>query len=133
MSSIKRVLVDGNYYGAMSLDPIILACVELVDRSGLVDGYVALKKATLYEKLVKGVTSALTLSSVSYPCYWACVRPEDFDTAIEYVFGDEGSEKRTQYAGLIEKITNYNEKVKKNIPSLLKSLPEKGVKVGVIA
>lgn len=134
MSSIKRVIIDGNYYGTFSLDPLILACVELVDRSGLVDGYVALKKATLYEKLVKGVTSALTLSSiVSFPCYWASVTPEDFDTAVEYVFGEEGSEKRTQYAGLIEKITNYNEKVKKNIPSLLKSLPEKGVKVGVIA
>lgn len=133
MSSIKRVLADGNAYGTFNLDPIILACVELVDRSGLVDGYVALKKATLYEKLVKGVTSALALSSISYPCYWACVKPEDFDTAVEYVFGETGSEKRTQYAGLIEKITRYNEQVKKNIPSLLKSLPEKGVKVGVIA
>lgn len=133
MSSIKRVLADGNAYGTFNLDPIILACVELVDRSGLVDGYVELKKATLYEKLVKGVTSALALSSISYPCYWACVKPEDFDTAIEYVFGDEGSEKRVKYAGLIEKITNYNETVKKNIPSLIKSLPEKGVKVGVIA
>ena len=133
MSSIKRTLTDGNAYGTFNLDPIILACVELVDRSGLVDGYVALKKATLYEKLVKGVTSALALSSISYPCYWACVKPEDFDTAVEYVFGENGSEKRTQYAGLIEKITRYNEQVKKNIPSLLKSLPEKGVKVGVIA
>lgn len=133
MSSIKRVLADGNAYGTFNLDPIIFACVELVDRSGIVDGYVELKKATLYEKLVKGVTSALALSSISYPCYWACVKPEDFYTAIEYVFGSEGSEKRTQYAGLIEKITKYNEQVKKNIPSLIKSLPEKGVKVGIIA
>lgn len=133
MSSIKRVLADGESVGMLDLDPIVLACIELVDRSGLVDGYVALKKATLYEKLVKGVTSALTLSSVAYPCYWACVKTEDFDTAIEYVFGDEGSEKRVKYAGLIEKITNYNEQVKKNLPALLKSLPEKGIKVGVIS
>ncbi len=133
MSSIKRVLADGNAYGTFNLDPIILACVELADRSGLVDGLVEFEKATLYEKLVKGITSALALSSVSYPCYWACVRAEDFDTALEYVFGDEGSEKRVKYAGLIEKITNYNEQVKKNIPSLIKSLPEKGIKVGIIA
>ncbi len=133
MSSIKRLYIDAENFDRINLDPIVLACIELVDRSGLVDGYVAVKKATLYEKLVKGVTSALVLSSVAYPCYWACVKYEDFDTALEYVFGEEGSEKRVKYAGLIEKITRYNEVVKKNIPSLVKSLPEKGVKVAIIS
>ena len=132
-NSIERVLVDGNYFGMFNLDPFILATVDLAQKSGLIDTAVGITKATLYEKLVEGVTSALALSSVSCPNYWACVGVEDFDTAVEYVFGKEGSEKRTTYAGLIEKITAYNEQVKKNIPSLLKALPENGVKVGVIA
>ncbi len=133
MSSIERIMIDGNYFGLLDLDPFILACVELINRSGLVDLYVGVKKVTLYEKLVKGVTSALVLSAISYPSYWANVKYSDFDTAIDYVFGEEGSEKQIKYAGLIEKITNYNETVKKNIPTLIKSLPEKGVKVGIIS
>lgn len=132
-NSIERVLVDGNYYGMFDLDPFILASIDLAEKSGLIDTAVGITKATLYEKLVEGVTSALALSSISCPNYWACVGVENFDTAVEYVFGKEGSEKRATYAGLIEKITAYNEQVKKNIPSLLKALPENGVKVGVIA
>ncbi len=116
MSSIKRVLADGESVGMLDLDPIVLACIELVDRSGLVDGYVALKKATLYEKLVKGVTSALTLSSVAYPCYWACVKTEDFDTAIEYVFGDEGSESASNMPDLSKKSQTITNRSKRTFP-----------------
>lgn len=132
-SAIERVIIDGQSLGMFDLDPFILASVDLAQKSGLIDTAVGITKATLYEKLVKGVTSALALSSISYPNYWACVKASDFDTALEYVFGKEGSAKREKYAGLIEKITVYNEQVKKNIPSLLAELPEKGVKVGVIA
>ena len=45
------------------------------------------------------------------PNYWACVREEDFDEAIQLMFGEEGSEAREYYAGLIEKITYYREHV----------------------
>ena len=43
--------------------------------------------------------------------YWACVREEDFDDAMLLMFGEEGSEARQHYAGLIEKITYYREHV----------------------
>lgn len=131
--AIERALKDGNYYGVFDIDPFVISCIDLAQKSGIIDGYVGFKKATVYAKLVEGVTSALALASISYPCYWACVKPSDFDTAVKYVFGEEGSEKYVKYAGLIEKITTYNERVKKNIPQLIKSLPENGVKVGVIA
>lgn len=131
--AIERILRDGNAFGTFDIDPFVISCIDLAQKSGIIDAYVGYKKATLYAKLVEGVTSALALSSISYPCYWACVKPSDFDTAVKYVFGKEGSEKYVKYAGLIEKITNYNEKVKKHIPELIKGLPEKGVKVGVIS
>lgn len=131
--AIERIIKDLNAYNYVDVDPFVISCIDLAQKSGIIDGYVGYKKATVYSKLVEGVTSALALSSISYPCYWACVKPEDFDTAVRYVFGEEGSEKRVKYAGLIEKITNYNEKVKKHIPEIIKALPENGVNVGIIS
>lgn len=132
-NAIERILLDADVLGLFDVDDFIIATVDLAEKSGLIDSVVGVTKATIYEKVYKGVISALALSSVSYPAYWACVDTDHFDKAVECVFGEEGSEKRTKYAGLIEKITTYNNEVKKNIPQLLKSLPENDIKVGVIA
>lgn len=132
-NAIERILLDADVLGLFDVDDFIIATVDLAEKSGLIDSVVGVTKATIYEKVYKGVISALALSSVSYPAYWACVDTDHFDKAVECVFGEEGSEKRTKYAGLIEKITTYNNEVKKNIPQLLKSLPENNIKVGVIA
>ncbi len=132
-NAIERVLSDAESFGMLEIDPFIMATIDLAEKTGLIDGAVGITKKTIYEKVYKGVISALVLSGVSYPSYWACVDVEHFDKAVECIFGEEGSEKRTTYAGLIEKITRYNEEVKKNIPDILKSLPENDVKVGIIA
>lgn len=132
-NAIERVLLDAESMGIFSVDSFVIATIDLAEKLGLIDKAVGITKATIYEKVYKGVISALALSSVSYPSYWACVDAEHFDEAVECVFGKEGSEKRTKYAGLIEKITTYNNEVKKNIPELLKSIPESGANVGVIA
>ena len=132
-AAIERILLDGNSIGLFDIDPLIVATLDLAQKSGAFDTLVGVGKDLVYEKLVEGVTSAVALAAISYPGYWACVKPEDFDTAVDYVFGREGSEKRVKYAGMIEKITRYNEEVKKNIPEILMSIKEKGINVGVIA
>ena len=52
-----------------------------------------------------------------------------------YVFGPEGSEKRKTYAGLIEKIENYNTVIRKNYDTIIKSISteENGVKFGAVS
>lgn len=130
--AIQRIFEDGEAFGFISFDDFVNSTIDLAVSSGLPD-YVSLAmKKTIYDKIAKGVTSALTLASCSYPSYWACVKVEDFDSALEYVFGDEGSEKRIKYQGMIEKITYYNENVKKNIPTIMENLKDK-VNVGCIA
>lgn len=131
--AVERIVMDAQAMEIFDLDPFIFATIDLVEKAGLIDAVGGITKTELYAKVYKGVISALVLSGVSYPSYWACVDTEHFDKAVETIFGEEGSEKRTKYAGLIEKITTYNNQVKKNIPDLLKSLPENGVNVGVIA
>ena len=91
-------------------------------------------KEYFYYKVVEGVTSALALSTVmTWPGYWAGVKQEDYDEAIDYVFGDENDEKRTEYAGLIAKLDNYNEKVRTHINNLLLSTKQSGAIMAFIA
>ena len=133
-AAINRVLADCNEIGLFSIDGFINTTVEMLDRTGVLDTVVGKTKDWIYYKLVEGVTSALALSTFyTWPNYWACVSPEDYDTAIEYVFGPEGSEKRTEYAGLIAKLDNYNEVVRQRIPEILTSVVENGTNFGVIS
>ena len=132
--AIERLLNDSNRTGRMHINPFVLATLDLAIESGLIDSVVGVTKATLYKKLVEGVTSALALATFfTMPCYWACVKPADFEDAKKYVFGPEGSEKRQQYAGLIKKIDNYHYNVRANMDSILQSIPANGKKIAVIS
>ncbi len=132
--AVARLLRDLDTLGWVSIDEFITSTVELAVNSGIVDSTISVTEALLYDKLIEGMTSALALSTFyTWPSYWSAVTLEDYDRAIQYVFGPEGSEKRTQYAGLIEKLDNYHEVVRKNIPTLFRSIKESGANVGVIS
>lgn len=129
LNAVSRMLKDleasGTDFGDNS--NFIYATMDMLDKNGVFDTVKGVSKELIYYKLVKGVTSALALSTVyTFPCYWACVKSEDYETAKEYVFGKEGSEKRQKYAGLIEKIDNYDVKVRKNLDSIFKEIDENG-------
>ena len=126
--AVSRMLVDSDYVGEFSVDALITTSIDLLSSTGVLDGFEAGIRETLYEKLVHGVTSALALSTFfTWPTYWALVTPEDYDDAMYYVFGDENSEKRQTYAGLIEKIEAYNTEVRANYIDTLKSIGENEV------
>ena len=90
----------------------------------------------LYDELLYVLLPAL-MHAVGYATnanYWACVRDEDFDDALTYMFGEEGSEARTYYKGFIEKITNYNEKVSSRLPELLDiCINDYGIHIGNVS
>ena len=126
--AVSRMLVDSDYVGEFSVDALITTSIDLLSSTGVINGFEAGIRETLYEKLVHGVTSALALSTFfTWPTYWALVTPEDYDDAMYYVFGDENSEKRQTYAGLIEKIEAYNTEVRANYIDTLKSIGENEV------
>lgn len=132
--AINRAFLDCAAYGWFDVGSFVISTIDLAQKSGLIDGAVSFTKETLYYKLVEGVTSALALSTFfTWPNYWAAVTTEDYEDALNYVFGPEGSEKRTEYAGLIEKIEGYNTLVRKNIPEIVSGLEGEGVKVAFIA
>ncbi len=132
--AIERVLVDCAHYGLFDVGSFVMKTIDLATASGLLDGVVGVTKVTLYYRIARGVTSALALSTFyTWPSYWSAVTSEDFDTALEYVFGKEGSEKRDEYAGLIEKIVNYDEVVRQHIPEIMQSIKDSGANLAIMA
>ena len=128
-NAINRTLAD--FSETLDIHPFINATIDLIEKSGVIDGATDIVKRTIYYKVVKGVTSALALSTFyTWPNYWAAVSSEDYEEAMLYVFGDEGSAKRTKYAGLIEKIEGYDTLVRDNLTALMKSFGEKDIWYG---
>ena len=133
-AAINRALLDCNAIGMFDVDEFVNVTLDMVAETGLLDNMLAIPKKLVYYRIVKGATSALALSTFyTWPNYWACVTPEDYDTAMEYVFGPAGSEKRTEYAGLIAKIENYNAVVRQHVPEILTGTVQNGVHFGVIS
>ncbi len=133
-NAIERVLVDCANYNLFDVGSFVMATLDLLTASGALDAVKGVTKEYIYYKVIEGVTSALALSTFfTWPNYWAAVTAEDFDTAIEYVFGEEGSEKREEYAGLIEKLENYDEVVRQNIPEIMQLIKDNGVNLGIMA
>ena len=116
-------------------EEIIASTLDLLTQVGVVDS-VTDGVEELYDRLYKALIPALfhSFGFASQPIYWTFVEEEDFDKALDVMFGEEGSEARTYFAGLIEKITVYREKITKNHDKLLKSfVSDYGIHVGVIA
>ena len=132
--ALLRVLYDVEALGMFSVGDFVMATLEMLTQTGILEGVISTTENLLYDKLVTGVTSALATSTFyTWPNYWACVSPEDYESAKYYVFGEEGSEKRQEYAGLISKLDNYDKNVRQRIPELMKSIKDGGANVGIIS
>ena len=89
----------------------------------------------LYERLGKALMPALlhAFGMATQVNYWTEVNENDMDAALDLVYGEEGSELRTKYAGLIEKIQYYREHVSSDLDAFYDKLDEYGIYYGFIA
>ena len=132
--ALMRVLRDVEGLGMFSLNDFLSATIDMLVQTGMLEGVISTTENIFYDRLVEGVTSALALSTFyTWPNYWACVTPEDYESAKYYVFGEEGSEKRTKYAGLIEKLDRYDREVRQKVPQLLQKVKDDGANLGIIS
>lgn len=133
-NAINRMIADLKALGSFDVDSFVTSTIDLLSRSGAIDAVANVTKETIYYTVLEGVTSALALSTFyTFPNYWACVTAEDYETALNYVFGEEGSEKRTEYANLIAKIENYDVKIRQRLPEILQSINNDGVNLCIIS
>ena len=88
----------------------------------------------LYGKLYKALIPALfkAVGYASQPIYWTFVEEEDFDLALEVMFGEPGSEEWVANEGLIEKILMYRENISSDHDEFLKSFADE-IHIGVLA
>lgn len=109
--------------------------IDLFTQIGVMDG-VALSIENLYERLYKALMPALfhAFGYASQPIYWTMVEEEDFDRALDVMFGEKGSEGRIYFAGLIKKITTYRENITLQRNALYKKWSlQDGIHIGVMA
>ena len=102
------------------LDDVVTTTLDLFTQTNVTDT-IGDSVEKLYDELLQVLLPAL-LHAVGYANnanYWACVRDEDFDDAIGFLFGEEGSEAYEYYRGFITKIKNYNDKVSSKLPGLI--------------
>ena len=133
VDAINRMISDFETIGWFDLDTFITSSIDLAAKILMVSGF-EFNETEIYGKLVQGVTSALALSTFfTWPGYWALVGEDDFEDALYYVFGEEGSDKRVKYEKLIDKVVNYHDNVMKNIDNIFQTIRDKNIKVAVIA
>ena len=89
----------------------------------------------LYSKLYKALVPALchAVGMATQVNYWTGVAEEDMDDALDLMFGEEGSELRTKYAGLIDKIQMYRNNVSKDLTGFYDKLIANGIHIGFTA
>ena len=90
---------------------IIDRTLDLLTQTGVVDTVTG-GIEDLYERLWTALMPSFLLASgiATWPSYWTSVYEKDFDAALNLIFGEEGSEGREYFAGLIEKIEYLRER-----------------------
>lgn len=128
-----KTTVDGVLDTAVLLNDVILSSYNLLNEVGVID-LALFPIENLYEKLYVGLLPKLLDALMgTWAGYWSAVDTADFDQALELVYGKEGSEKRTQYAGLVEKLIQYDEQIAQRQDEIFDKCEALGVHFGVIA
>lgn len=89
----------------------------------------------LYGKLYKALVPALchAIGMATQVNYWTAVSDKDMDAALDLMFGKKGSELRTKYAGLIDKILMYRNNVSSDLDAFYAKLDSYGIHYGFTA
>ena len=88
----------------------------------------------LYERLYKALVPALchAIGFATQVNNWTAVAEEDMDTALDLMFGVEGTETREMYAGLIEKIQLYRTNISSDLTGFYDRAKANGINIGFL-
>ncbi len=143
----QSYLLESKYFGEeygvgidlAGIDELTVQLVEemldYITQAGITDAILG-KVENLYERLYEVFMPAMLLATGigTWANYWVSVYDEDFDRAINLIFGEEGTERRAEFAGLIEKIEYIREHLVADRTGLYKRFNEEyGVEFGILA
>ena len=115
------------------INGFILSTVDLLVQLGLLDKLGDVFD-NVYDKVYEVLVPMLVIAFYgTMPGYWTIIEPERLDEAINFVFGPEGSEYRTEYAGVIEKINYYFDEVGNCKYDIIEACQQSGIRFGATA
>lgn len=130
---------DGQGIDLEGISDLVLALVEnsldYMTQAGIMTSVFGGVDA-LYERLYTAFMPAVLRATGigTWANYWCSVYSEDFDEALDLVFGKEGTESREENAGLVAKIEYIRDHIVDARPELYKTFSEEyGVEIGVMA
>lgn len=143
---VQAYLLESEYFGKenvgidlVGVNDLILEVteriVDLLTQVGATDSML-IGVENLYNRLYSALIPSLLLATGmgTWVSYWTCVYEDDMKAALDLVFGEEGSETREQFAGLIDKILYVREHMTSQYPALYKTFADTyGVEVGALA
>lgn len=147
---VQAYLLESEYYGkqgeGIDLIGVSDLLLELAERlfdlltqtgatQGIFDGVYSLYER-LYEAFMPAMLRATGIGT--WVSYWSSLCEEDFDTALDLIFGKKGTQTREENAGLIAKIETVRERIVKTRTlkgeeNLYKRFESYGVEIGIIA
>lgn len=135
-NAIVRFIGDDFMADEMKEQPVLRTFLNesiiLAKQTGVLDGVTKLFMRTLYDKLYEGLTPELCLATFgTWPGYWTLVTKEHYAETKQFIFGKPGSERYEKYAGLIQKLDNWDKQVRQRIPALLQGAMDNGAKLGI--
>lgn len=106
--------------------------VALANDTGALGNATELFMKTLYARLYENLVPRIALANyATWPGYWAMVNADNYAYARDFLFGEPGSERYEQYAGLIKKLDAYDELVRQRIPEILQTALDAGVNLAI--
>ena len=105
---------------------LISTSIALLNETGVTDVATGMIMK-IYKKVYTNLVPRLLVKIfATWPGYWTAISSENFDACVDFVFGEEGSETRTEYTGLIEKLNRYNDTVGSKIPQIISDRQNEG-------
>lgn len=68
----------------------------------------------------------------TFPSMWSYVQDDNFYKALEYIYGEDYADPGHEYAGLINKVTDYHENVMMKSDDIFAALKSKGIHTAII-
>lgn len=113
------------------VNELIMTSYDLLREVGAIDSTIISAADKLYATLYAGLTPRLLKALFgTWAGYWTAIDVEYFDEAINLVFGEEGSESRKEYTGLVEKILKYYNEISLHKDELFDKCESLGVHFG---
>ncbi|MBQ7296410.1 MAG: hypothetical protein IJW86_09510 [Clostridia bacterium] len=116
------------------LNEVILTSYNLFNELGVLDDVLITPFEEVYADIYGDLVPRL-ISAVmgTWPGYWTAVDPDHYEEARDFVYGEEGSEKRQGNEGLVAKLDKYHYEVASQRNAILDECKALGVHFGAVA